>query len=210
MGAPVERRSQVRGPMGLTESALDALLKRLHHDPEKAADEYETIRRKLTLFFGMRVGDAADTLADATFDRVARKLDQGEVVASVPAFFYGVARYVLMEWQRRTAREVRAAQGHTFLPNDEAELREARIDCLKHCLDRLPADDRELILAYYSAGRGTSEDGKKDLAARLGLSYGNLKIRAHRIRRGLEGCLTLCLAAEDRGPSAPTLFRQRR
>lgn len=186
---------------GLTQQTLEGLLRRLGQDAEIAAEEYETIRRKLALFFEMRGHSWSDSLADETIDRVARKLDEGEPVANLRAYFYGVAKRVLLEWERRDARERAALEAQRRLAsiNDHPDQQEVRVNCLKGCLLSLPEDSRELILAYYKAGRGPSEEARKALAHRLGLSYGNLKIRAHRIRGKLEVCLNECLAAQEPG-----------
>lgn len=188
-------------PLGLTPQAFEGLLRRLSGDPETAATEYETIRRKLALFFEMRGHRWSDSLADETIDRVARKLDEGEPVANLRAYFYGVAKRVLLEWERRDARERAAVDAQRRLASidDHPERQEIRVNCLKGCLLSLPEDSRELILAYYEAGRGPSDEGRKALAHRMGLSYGNLKIRAHRIRGKLGTCLNECLAAQESG-----------
>jgi RNA polymerase sigma factor (sigma-70 family) len=176
-------------------------LRRLSEDSEAAAKEYETIRRKLALFFEMRGNTSADSLADDTIDRVARRLDEGEVVSNLRAYFYGVARRVLLESERRSFRERGAldAQRRLATIDSQPELEELRVTCLKRCLLELPEDSRNLILAYYEAGRGPTEEARKLLADRLGISYGNLKIRAHRIRGKLEACLNEYLAAQSPG-----------
>jgi RNA polymerase sigma factor (sigma-70 family) len=146
----------------------------------------------------MRCGSSSSGLVDETIDRVARKLDEGELVANARAYFYGVAKHVLLEWNRREAREQAAfAERHRLSAADvHSEPQEARIDCLKSCLQGLPEESRELILCYYEAGRGPSEETRKALADRLGISYGNLKIRAYRVREKLTACLGECLAKE--------------
>jgi RNA polymerase sigma factor (sigma-70 family) len=195
----IENSPQSKGVSGLNRQALEALLRRLGPSPESAAKEYETIRRKLTLFFEMRCTSSPEGLADETIDRVARKLDDGEPVDNVRAYFYGVARRVFLEWNRRETRERAAveAQRQLSAPDVPSELNEARIDCLKSCLLSLPEESRQLILSYYDVGRRPSEETRKALAERLGLTYGNLKIKAYRIREQLAECLRVCLHAQE-------------
>ena len=69
-------------------------------------------------------------------------------------------------------------------------MREKRIACLEGCLRELPAESRKLIVGYYTGG----VEDRKRLANRLGLTYTNLKTRAHRIRNELSGCLEKCIA----------------
>ena len=196
---------------GLTPQALKRLLTRLGADAESAAREYETVRRKLTLFFEMRCASSPDALADETIDRVARKLDEGEAVSNVRAYFYGVAKRVFLEWDRREARH-RAAldeQRRLSTPEVPSKLKEARTDCLKRCLLSLPEESRQLILSYYEVGRRPSEETRKALADRLGLSYGNLKIKAYRIREQLAACLNDCLSAREGKASIPDGTRKK-
>jgi len=199
-GARTRSGSPANSP-ALIQRTFDGLLRRLGENPEAAAREYETIRRKLSLFFEMRGNTSADSLADETIDRVARRLDEGEVVSNLRGYCYGVAKRVLLESERRSARERAAldAQRRLATIDDQPELEELRVTYLKRCLLNLTEDSRKLILAYYEAGRGPTEEARKLLADRLGITYGNLKIRAHRIRGKLEACLNECLAAQGPG-----------
>lgn len=201
MGLNTEQR------WSLSQPVLEKLLERLAPDREAAAREYEAVRRKLLDFFERRHAPSPETLADETIDRAARRLYEGEAVQQVRAYFYGVARRVLLESGKRQAREWAAADEmrvqSTPAALDDAE---ARGDCLKRCLRELPRESRELIVAYYR-GRGASHLAeRKELAQRLGLTYVTLKTRAHRIRNHLRGCLHTCLeaaGAETNGAPPP-------
>jgi RNA polymerase sigma factor (sigma-70 family) len=164
-----------------------------------------------TLFFEMRCASSPDGLADETIDRVARKLGEGEPVDNVRAYFYGVARRVFLEWNRRETRERAAVetQRQHSAPEVPSELKEARLDCLKRCLVSLPEESRQLILSYYEVGRRPSKETRKALADRLGLSYGNLKIKAYRIREQLAACLNDCLNAREGKASIPDGTRKK-
>jgi DNA-directed RNA polymerase specialized sigma24 family protein len=175
-------------PWTLTRSALDLLLRRLHAAPETAVVEYETMRRKLVTFFELRGLVAPDVLADETLDRVARRLEQGEVVEHMRAYCYGVAKRVVLEQERARARERAALDSHGPRPpaGGDAEQAEVRIAILERCLKALPQGDRALILDYYKSNGSASGETRERLAARLGITYGSLKTRAHRIRNRLE------------------------
>jgi RNA polymerase sigma factor (sigma-70 family) len=178
----------------LTERALETLLRRLGEDREAAAREYDAVRRKLIGFFRRRDAPAPEALADEVIDRVARRLEEGETIEHLNAFFYGVAKRVMMEWTRRRMRQ-RAAEQQ--LPGDAApavavedvEREEARSACLEECLKSLGTDSRRLIVSYY---QGDLEK-RKLLAVRLGMSYTGLKSQAHRIRVRLGTCIQQCL-----------------
>ena len=72
--------------------------------------------------------------------------------------------------------------------------------CLEQCLRRLPAETRALLTDYYHGATRSRLDERRQLAERLGLTYGALKTRAHRARHALEICVRACLrlrGAED-------------
>src|SRR5262245_63800556 len=97
--------SAATGGTALTQSRLDRLLARLAADRDVAAAEYEKIRRKLIDLFDWWGSAAPEDDADLTIDRVARKLEQGEVIENPRGYFHGVARNVFFESGRRQARE---------------------------------------------------------------------------------------------------------
>ena len=74
---------------------------------------------------------------------------------------------------------------------------EQRLDCLRECVDRLPDANRELLRQYHLAESQSKIKRRQGLAATLKLPAGALRLRVHRIRRQLKGCLEQCLAASD-------------
>ena len=188
---PVEQQER----WSLTRRALERLLRRLDEQPEAAAREYEFLRRRLITFFSVRRADSPEALADETFDRVARRLEQGETIQHVRAYFYGVAQRVALEWDKRQAQARDTLAAHVPLRGDDLdpERREARIGCLEACLAALPRDERAVIQRYYHTGALSHREGRKRLARRLGIGSPNLKMRVHRIRGRLETCLRECL-----------------
>jgi DNA-directed RNA polymerase specialized sigma24 family protein len=183
----------------LSSASLDRLLGVLAATPETGAQEYERLRGKLVAFFERRGAALPDRCADETFDRVARRAEGGLVIERPRAYVFAVARHVLQESARRTARELRAQADWTALHArpDTAGVVETRIECVRRCLQRLPAESRETIQAYY-AGDGAHQGARRAaLAARLGIEYGTLKTRVCRIRRQLAQRVSRCLARED-------------
>ncbi len=185
---------------GLTGEGLDALLGQLGPDREAAARRYEEIRRRLVRLFEWRGCEAADDLADETIDRVARRLAGGLVVESGDPYRYfcGVAHRIHLEVLRERRRERRALERESWTPPPEPfdEDADERLVCLRRCLGSLAAPQRTLILAYHQVERGAGKIAeRKRLAERLGLPLNALRIRAHRIRRGLEECIDACLTA---------------
>jgi DNA-directed RNA polymerase specialized sigma24 family protein len=179
----------------LSPQAFELFLRRLDPDRERASREYEALRSRLVDFFDWRGSASPDTMADETIDRVARKLEQGEVVDHVGAYAHAVARRVLQERYKRTSRERKALD---VLERDVAaapppEEPDARLPCLKDCLERLPGESQTLIVAYYDGDGRAHLSERKALADQLGLTYATLKTRAHRVRNMLEECLKECV-----------------
>jgi DNA-directed RNA polymerase specialized sigma24 family protein len=189
----------------LSSVALDRLLAVLAETPETGAREYERLRDKLAVFFHRRGASLPDRCADETLDRVARRAEGGLAIERPQAYAFAVARHVLQETARRTARELQVHADWAVLharpqPTGAAE---ARLDCLLHCLQRLPQESRETIEAYYAAGGGHRSAERTALAARLGIGYGALKTRVCRIRALLARRVARCLAWEHGEHSCP-------
>ena len=187
----------------LTETAFERLLRSLDGDPERAAARYEEIRRKLAKFFEWRACAPADEHADEVLDRVARRLEEGVVVQNVPAYCYGIARLVVREVAARAERQ-RAALAE--LPAvDSAAPEDPALACLDRCLAQLDPGSRALLLSYYAGERRDLQQHRRALSERLGIAPNALRIRLHRVRRGLEGCLAACLETEGRETKRPSL-----
>lgn len=177
--------------MSVGASGFDRLLARLDPDPGRAAREFERLRRTLVRFFDWRGSTSPDDAADETLERLAGKLEHEVAVQDVSAFAHGIARLVLHEVQRSESRLASldgmepAAPEQTPPPESEAMLRH-----LRHCLDTLPRDGRDLLLAYYAAGDGGGKiEGRQRLAHRRRLSANALRSRVQRLRDRVEACV---------------------
>ncbi|HEX8145885.1 MAG TPA: hypothetical protein VF591_01685 [Pyrinomonadaceae bacterium] len=173
---------------------FDVLLAWLDPAPELAAEKYNNIHHRLVRIFASRGHVDAETLADETIDRVVRSVPQiKESYVGDPAhYFYGVARLIYLEHQKRAAsapglREAIVAQAE---PEGEGEQAHA---CLDQCLGRLSADERDLLLSYYDFEGRDKIANRKILAERLGIGQEALLLRMHRMRVRLRGCVTSCL-----------------
>jgi DNA-directed RNA polymerase specialized sigma24 family protein len=178
----------------LNSEAFWKLIGRLDPDPERAGEQYEALRHKLVIFFeGRSCGHASDGLADQTLDRVAGKLlDTPEISSygNLPAYCYGVARYIWKEWLAQRRHEPLK----TDPPAPEPDAAPAvRLDCLDECLSELAPESRKLILDYYRGERGEKIENRNRLAEYLDITQNALRRRAHWIRvKQLEPCLKRC------------------
>ena len=87
-------------------------------------------------------------------------------------------------------------------PSDE----DPRQECLERCLRGLSPDNLQLIAQYYQEGEGTRIAARRNLSARLGIPPNALRIRAHRIRVRLQGCVEDCMKRQKKtGNELPVL-----
>ncbi|HEY0545969.1 MAG TPA: hypothetical protein VGC91_11375 [Pyrinomonadaceae bacterium] len=175
----------------LSKEAFDRLLAWLDADRERAAAKYERIRRSLIKIFACRGCPEAEDLADDTFNRVARKVDEiAATYAGDPAlYFYGVAHNVHLEYLRKKLRQTPPPLPPP-VQNDEPG---AEYECLESCIQQLPPASRELVLEYYQEEKQAKINHRKQLAERLGIALNALRIRAYRIRLTLQECVQDCV-----------------
>ncbi len=196
-GAVVAMASRV------TEKSFVQFLAVLDRDPERAGAKYEELRHVLMRFFEWRGAPYPDEHVDETFDRVAKRVEEGVVIANIGGYCYEAARLVWLETLKAPERRhVPLAPDAPLAATEspiEGELdRHRRMTCLQRCLTELPEDSRLLILEYYGdRGRGRI-DHRRALADRLGVQRDALANRAQRVRNKLELCVARCLGR--RGP----------
>lgn len=174
----------------LSQEAFDALLDWLDSDREQAGIKYEEIRKRLIKIFTGRGCVDAEDLADETINRVTKRLSEiREEFKGDPArYFFGVANMVYKEYMRR-----KPPQTSPFPPTDSHQA-EIEFRCLEHCIERLSEDNRYLLLTYYGVEGGSKVDERRKLADELEIAPNALRIRAYRIRLGLQECVEKCIA----------------
>jgi DNA-directed RNA polymerase specialized sigma24 family protein len=182
----------MRRQWDITQDTFDKFLTWLDSDRDQAGTKYEDIRRKLIKIFVCRGCPTGEDLADETINRVIRKMPEladgynGDPVA----YFYGVARNVHLEHVKK---------GRPPLPlpaPDPPEQKEREYECLERCMTALTPENRALMLGYYKEEKRAKIVHRKELADRLGIALNALRIRAFRIRTGLQGCVEKCLQLE--------------
>jgi DNA-directed RNA polymerase specialized sigma24 family protein len=183
--------------------AHSRLLLRLDRDVGLAWEKYANIRTRLVKFFEWNHCTAAEDLADDVLDRVAAKPDSEEI-RDVVHYALGVARFVCLEAHKRMQREANieaAPGGLDSLPDSHDQFIEtverldlqSRITCLRGCLAKLMAGERELVLQYYSAEEERQKVHRQKLAEKTGVTLGALRVRTNRLREKLEKCVKDCL-----------------
>ena len=197
-GVSSDKAKEQKTKWALNDVALNKLLKCFSANRDEAGVQYHLARRKVVRYFEWRSVGAAESCADETMDRVARRIDEGQKIDKLMAYIFGVARLVLQEvlkeqrergtisledvppvWQRQKAPEV-----------VDPDMRQV---CFDRCLEELGGESRNLILGYYEGEGRVKIDHRQELADNLKIPLNALRIRVHRIKRTLEDCITKCL-----------------
>jgi DNA-directed RNA polymerase specialized sigma24 family protein len=181
----------------LTQDAFDRLLIALGGDRDSGSEKYLEIRSNLTRFFEWRGCSFPEDHADETFNRIAKKIDEGEEILNPAGYAMGVARLLLLEIIKSRQREQTALNeigtaGDVYVA--AADDGEDRLKCLRDCLQSLSPDNRELILQYYQGEKGEKIQNRKKLLDQLGIPVNTLRMRALRLRERLQGCVEECLS----------------
>jgi len=173
----------------LTQESFETLLAWLSPDRDEAGKRYENIRVRLIKIFACRGCSESEDLADETINRVTRKLSEiQDTFTGDPAlYFYGVANKVHLEYLRKKPKPVPLPS-----PPDPERL-EQEYACLEKCVEQLTSTNRTIMLQYYREEKRAKIEHRKQLADQLGIALNALRIRAHRLRTVLQGCVKTCL-----------------
>lgn len=177
---------------------LDELLDWLNPDRQVAGQRYEEIRRSLVKIFAWRKCADAEGMADDTIDRVAAKAGtlKEEYDGNPYKYFFGVARNVLKEYQRTVDLHVSLSDleisNSPFSPGDQRDL-ERKDECLRQCLGRLTAEQRQQIIKYYGGDKQEKIRLRREMAEELGIEQNALRVRMFRLRATLETCIERCV-----------------
>lgn len=202
-----ERRG---GGWRLERSAFARLLEALHRDPTAASREYERLRQRLMRFFALQGIARREEAADEAFNRLAKRLSEGEDVRNVESYLAGIARLLTLEERQRTQREREAMRRLTETEPDTGD-DESMLQALDQCLLELPEESRQLLRRYYASDGGRRVREREALARELGLSPNTLRNRILRLRQKLEQAFRARLeggAPRDAGGANDTSSRE--
>jgi len=182
-----------------TDNSFNELLAWLHPEREAAALIYETLRADLIKIFWWRGCNDPEGMADETIIRVTRKVGEmaASYIGSPTSYFYGVAKNLLHEYDRKRDLSLLPQAEQFILPaplTEEDDSSERVYECFEKCLKRLEARERKLVIRYYDGQGKAKIDGRKRLADKLGIDLNALRVRTRRIRSKLRECIEKCLA----------------
>jgi RNA polymerase sigma factor (sigma-70 family) len=186
-------------------AAFERLLAALDPNRDRAVEIYESLRRRCCTFFRFRGFPNREDLFDKTIRIAAQRLPKVEV-ENIQAWVTGIARNVCRDEGRRGHKEVPLDDISAFAqpPGPDAEA-EAQIDraleCMNRCMADLDPEDRGLLVEFYKYSKGKGIAVRAAMARALEISTGNLRVRAFRIRKRLETCVTRCLTETNQDSS---------
>jgi DNA-directed RNA polymerase specialized sigma24 family protein len=179
-------------------------LRRLDPDPIRADELYNELRRLLISFFRWNRSSHPQDLADETIDRIAAKaVDE---IENMNAYARKVAKFVLLEDVKKCGREttieeVATAESRPNGPEQEMIFSidgDDRVECLRHCLATLAPNERTLAVEYYTTEGEKLKVHRQKLAVTGCITMNTLRVRANRVRKKLEECVTKCLQGRQK------------
>lgn len=177
----------------VTPERLQAFLDWLASGANNPEQVYEAARRRLILFFAGRKCLDPESLADRTLDLAMRKLAEIPAEANPLAYLIGIAKNIYRDELRAAQKAEAFRSTRSATPSQSEPEIESRHSCLEKCLEELPANERALVLGYYSESRQAKIDKRKQLADLYGLTLNALRNRVFRLNQRLVLCVTACL-----------------
>jgi RNA polymerase sigma-70 factor (ECF subfamily) len=150
-------------------------------------------------FAQKRLGDselAADVVQEAVLKtlRADTRLEAGD---NVVAWFYRILRNTITDLHRRKSVQAKALEkfGHELDAGPDEEARDLICGCLKQLLPTLKPEYADVVRRI-----DFEEESPATVAASLGVTPGNLKVRLHRARQQLkERLVATCQMCADHG-----------
>ncbi len=178
---------------------FDKFLVLLDANRETAGVKYESLRLRLIKFFEWRNCETAEELADTVFDRILRKIAEGEQIQTINAYAATIAQFVFKENLRNPAFLSDSLDENPNVQNlaekdksEEVETDNLRFGCLEKCLAAMDLETRRLLIAYHDTDEGTMIPTRKRLSESLEISLNTLRIRVCRLKSKLENCVRDC------------------
>jgi DNA-directed RNA polymerase specialized sigma24 family protein len=151
---------------------------------------YERTRTRLMEFFRGKGALNAEDLADATFDRLAEKLEAEHLVTVQRPLGYVLrfARFIYLESIKTDTCHRRCLQTMAHEPGDDdaGDEGDGRMAALRRCLEELSAEERTMLAAYYRHNGRERINSRLEMSKTLGLSPALLRTRMARLRAEVE------------------------
>jgi DNA-directed RNA polymerase specialized sigma24 family protein len=177
----------------LTPDAFQAFLAWLSPQMTDDGETYEKARDRLVIFFASRQCRDPESLADKTIDIATFKMAEIPSEVQPIAYLLGIARNVFREYLRDREKELIASAASQTYQNASQPQVERNHTCLERCLNELPQEDHELLLAYYSQSKRAKIELHRQLAERYTGTLNALRNRIFRLNQRMARCIDKCL-----------------
>jgi DNA-directed RNA polymerase specialized sigma24 family protein len=174
----------------VTREKFASFLEWLSPDRDRAGEEYERLRFRLTTFFAQRHCRFADELADETINRVILK-SSAEKIENKIAYCYGVARNVYRESLRK--ERIHLDIDEVTVAAKSPEEQSFSTECLDKCLEKLSPDVRNLLLDYFSEAKLAKIELHRRISESLKTTQTALRMRVMRTKQKLKICVQECM-----------------
>jgi len=174
----------------VTGEKFASFLEWLNPDRDRAGEEYERLRFRLCTFFSQRQCSFADELADETINRVILKSSEEKIESKV-AYCYGVAKNVYREALRK--ERIHLDIEDVIIVAKVPEERSFSHECLDKCLEKLPAESRNLLLEYFSEAKLAKIELHRRISESLEMTQTALRMRVMRTKQKLKICVQECM-----------------
>ncbi|MDF1813096.1 MAG: sigma-70 family RNA polymerase sigma factor [Verrucomicrobiales bacterium] len=169
------------------------------HEPfVRALTRHERVIRAYIRGAGITRPEDVDEIMQEVSLVAWRKFDQLDNADEFPVWACVIARYEILMFRRRHARDrlVFSEKVYELLAEQSLEevsssMKEKRLNQLQQCVENLPPASRELVTAAYQPGSTIDK-----LASQLGKKTNTVYQQLWRIRRALEQCVEERLEAE--------------
>ena len=153
--------------------------------------ELTQVQQRLFWFLFKRLADReqAREVLQLTNLVLCRKADNYELGTNFKAWAMTVANYEVMAYRKTQVRERLVFTDEVFAmigtaDDGRSSAQSARVAHLKHCLQGMSLKNRELLDWRYQGERTMVQ-----IAEDIGSTIGAVKVKLHRLRRQLLGCI---------------------
>jgi RNA polymerase sigma factor (sigma-70 family) len=176
-------------PLG---NGLSLLLARLDLDKCSRNDSYDRLVTTLTIYCErkLRYPNHAEEIVRKVIDIISLKLNEGINILDLRVYGFAVAKHLLSDYRRKVLPEylddtaMIIENYRTQTTPDYALQAEIDDECRLKCLQRLPPEQRDLLMRYYRGGLHC-KDERENIAKDLDITPAALCNRITRIRKKL-------------------------
>ena len=160
-------------------------------------ERFKSIRARMIFFFEKRNCIDPEELADATLERVVKRLCGGAKVSDLERYSYGVAKKIFLEYLRKKDATVAFFDDQKYRSystsgggEDDAVIRERQLTCLEECMARLKEQDRTMLMEYYQFNGRLKLEQRRKMAERMNISRETLALRIFHLKQKLRKCVS--------------------